>query len=162
MLTNFTCPQRPVRFHQYHPASFSEPWLATAALPVHQLQQLFTQYVIPKQVGQSHDRLLPCADALHHIGPLLQQLLKFFVCSPHYFLDVWITTAGKVLGSASVTGISRALHDRPPEPAARRRASYVRQAASPAHPTPGIWYVKACVRVPSTRSDLQGRRILRS
>src|SRR5712691_10418595 len=116
MLTNLACPKRPVGFHQHHPASLSEPWLAATALPVHQLQQLFTQYVIPKQIGQSNDGLLYRADALHDIGPLPKQLLKFFVCSPHYLLDMWIATAGKALAPASVTGISRALHNHPPEP----------------------------------------------
>src|SRR2546430_14899959 len=134
MLANLARSQRPVGFHQHHPASLGETRLAAATFAVHQLQQLFTQSIVTKQMGQSNDGLLHRTDTLHDIGPLTQQLLEFFVCRPHYFLDMWITAAGKVFAPASVTSTSRAVHDRPPT--VRRRACTRLTGRFPAHTTP--------------------------
>ena len=51
VLANLTRSQRPIGFHQNHPAGLSESWLTAAALAIHQLQQLFTQHIVPKKIG---------------------------------------------------------------------------------------------------------------
>ena len=75
-------------FHQNHATSFGEAGLAAAALAVDQFHQFFVQHAVAEQVGQSGDRLLDGADALHDLSALLQQLAQFVMRLPDDFLHV--------------------------------------------------------------------------
>src|SRR5205807_437020 len=84
-------------FHQDHATSLGKTRLATIALAVHQFQQFLAQHAVAEQVGQADDRLLHGADPPHHFRTLLQQLAKFVMRLPHYFLHMTGPIAPSVL-----------------------------------------------------------------
>jgi hypothetical protein len=52
-----------------------------------------------KYVGQSHNRLLYCANPLHNVRALPYELSQIFFCSFHNFLNVRVTASHKLLCS---------------------------------------------------------------
>ena len=84
--TNLARSQRTPYFHQHPPAGLGESGLPAIGLAVDHFQQVVAQHLFAEEVGQSGNRLLHRADALHDLGPLPHQLKEFFVRRLHHLL----------------------------------------------------------------------------
>src|ERR1700680_3863525 len=110
LLTDLPHRQRPPGFHQNHAACFRETRLASASPAVDQLQQVFPQDVVTKQIRQSRDCLLQGSDSFHDFSPLTHQLPKFFMGCLDHFLDMRILVAQKDSIARPVAATRSVLH----------------------------------------------------
>ena len=73
--------------------------LPRSVFPTDQFSQLFAQTIIAKYVGQSHNRLLDCANLLRNVSALPQELSQIFSGNLHNFLNVRVAVSHKLLCS---------------------------------------------------------------